>query len=96
MQAQKNGISIPENTDNLFPLIATKYLNNFADIFFILGLVAAAYSSADSALTALTTSVCIDFLDIKNKSENLKIKLRKQVHIIISVGVLWKNGFFMQ
>jgi len=48
-------------------------------------LVAAAYSSADSALTALTTSICIDFLDIKNKSEKLKIKLRKQVHIIVSV-----------
>ena len=81
--ANKNGIAIPEKTDNLFPEIAT-HLNTAAGIFFILGLVAAAYSSADSALTALTTSVCIDFLDINNKQESLKVILRKRVHIIVS------------
>jgi Na+/proline symporter len=81
--ANKNGIAIPAKTDNLFPEIAT-HLNLVAGIFFILGLVAAAYSSADSALTALTTSVCIDFLDIKNKEESLKVKLRKRVHVIVS------------
>lgn len=83
--ANKNGIVIPEKTDNLFSLIATQHLSIVAGIFFILGLVAAAYSSADSALTALTTSVCIDFLDIKNKEESLKIKLRKRVHVLISL-----------
>jgi Na+/proline symporter len=82
--ANKNGIAIPEKTDNLFPEIAT-HLNTAAGIFFILGLVAAAYSSADSALTALTTSVCIDFLDINNKQESLKVKLRKRVHILVSL-----------
>jgi len=81
--ANKNGIAIPEKTDNLFPEIAT-HINTAAGIFFVLGLVAAAYSSADSALTALTTSVCIDFLDIKNRQESLKVKLRKRVHIIVS------------
>ncbi len=83
--ANKNGIAIPEKTDNLFPLIATQHLNTAAGVFFILGLVAAAYSSADSALTALTTSVCVDFLDIKNKEDSLKVKLRKRVHVIVSV-----------
>ncbi|PCI96837.1 MAG: sodium:solute symporter [Flavobacteriales bacterium] len=83
--ANKNGIAIPEKTDNLFPEIAAQHLNSAAGIFFILGLVAAAYSSADSALTALTTSVCVDFLDINNKKESLKIKLRKKVHIIVSI-----------
>ena len=82
--ADQNGIIIPEKTDNLFPLIATQHLNTFAGIFFILGLIAAAYSSADSALTALTTSVCIDFLDIGNKEESLKLKLRKRVHVLVS------------
>ncbi len=85
--ANKNGIEIPQKTDNLFPEIATQHLNTVSGIFFILGLVAAAYSSADSALTALTTSVCVDFLDIKNKHESLKIKLRKQVHIIVSFAL---------
>ena len=83
--ANKNGIEIPTKTDNLFPEIATQHLNTAAGIFFILGLVAAAYSSADSALTALTTSVCVDFLDIQNKEEILKVKLRKKVHIIMSI-----------
>jgi Na+/proline symporter len=83
--ANKNGIEIPTKTDNLFPEIATQHLNTAAGIFFILGLVAAAYSSADSALTALTTSVCVDFLDIQNKEETLKVKLRKKVHVIMSI-----------
>jgi len=83
--ANKNGIEIPAKTDNLFPAIATQHLNTFAGIFFILGLVAAAYSSADSALTALTTSVCVDFLAIKNKEESLRMKLRKKVHVMMSV-----------
>jgi len=81
--AQKTGMEIPAKTDNLFPAIATN-LNTSAGVFFILGLVAAAYSSADSALTALTTSVCVDFLDIKNKEESVSVKLRKKVHIIVS------------
>ena len=84
LYASKNGISIPEKTDNLFPLIATQHLNAFVGVVFILGLVAAAYSSADSALTALTTSVCVDFLDIQSKEETIKIKLRKIVHILVS------------
>ena len=83
--ANKNGIAIPEKTDNLFPEIAIHHLNSVAGVFFILGLVAAAYSSADSALTALTTSVCVDFLDIKNKKEELKTVLRKRVHVIVSL-----------
>ncbi|MDF1672363.1 MAG: sodium:solute symporter [Vicingaceae bacterium] len=87
MYAAKNGVNIPEKLDNLFPEIATNHLPMMAGIFFILGLVAAAYSSADSALTALTTSVCIDFLDIKNRPDNLKIKLRKQVHLLVSIAL---------
>jgi Na+/proline symporter len=82
--ANKLGIAIPERTDDLFPIIASEHLNIVASVFFILGLIAAAYSSADSALTALTTSVCVDFLDIEKKDEKIKIKTRKQTHIIIS------------
>mgnify|MGYP000312493480 FL=1 len=82
--ANKTGMEIPAKTDNLFPAIATN-LNTAAGVFFILGLVAAAYSSADSALTALTTSVCVDFLDVKNKEESISTKLRKKVHVIVSV-----------
>lgn len=81
--AQQTNLAIPSTTDHLFPIIATQHLSVFAGIFFILGLIAAAYSSADSALTALTTSVCIDFLDIHNKKNSTKI--RKNVHVLVSL-----------
>ena len=53
-------------------------------IFFILGLIAAAYSSADSALTSLTTAFCIDFLNIEHKQKKQQINQRKWVHIAFS------------
>lgn len=58
-------------------------------VFFLLGLIAAAYSSADSALTSLTTSFSIDILDIEKKHtpEN-QIKVRKKVHIAMSLVLI--------
>jgi SSS family transporter len=88
--ADRNGIAIPvmngkESADLLFPEIA---LNGDMGIgmavIFLLGLIAAAYSSADSALTALTTSFCVDFLDIEKREVSLQKGLRKRVHIVIS------------
>ena len=73
-------------TDLLFPEIA---LNSGLGLtlasVFVLGLIAAAYSSADSALTSLTTSFCIDILDLKNHSEIEKKRIRKKTHIGMSV-----------
>ena len=57
-------------------------------IFFIVGLVAAAYSSADSALTALTTSFTVDILDGSRLSEKDLARLRKYVHVGISLALL--------
>ncbi|NOZ47408.1 MAG: sodium:solute symporter [Chlorobi bacterium] len=86
--AGKNGISIPEQTDDLFPLIATAgYLPVMVGISFILGLIAAAYSSADSALTALTTSFTLDILNTKNYSDKSLKKTRILVHIFISLAL---------
>jgi SSS family transporter len=79
------GIDIPDKTDNLYPLLATSgELPVVVGVLFILGLVAAAYSSADSALAALTTSACVDILDIEKRPENQRMQLRKRVHIIMS------------
>lgn len=86
--AQQFNIAIPERSDNLFPLIATQgHLSPIVGIFFILGLIAAAYSSADSALTALTTSFSIDILDIENKDlpQKQKVRIRIWVHLFISI-----------
>ncbi len=83
--AQQNGINAQKDT--LFPIIATKgTLGITTAIFFVLGLIAAAYSSADSALTSLTTSFSIDILEIdKNKNQQQQEKIRKRIHIIFSL-----------
>ena len=83
--ADINGVT--EVRDDLFPAIATSGDLGFAvAIFFILGLIAAAYSSADSALTALTTSFSIDILDIEKRyDEKKQVRIRKQIHVAISV-----------
>ncbi|SDS18320.1 sodium:solute symporter [Christiangramia echinicola] len=83
--ADINGVT--EVRDDLFPAIATSGDLGFAvAIFFILGLIAAAYSSADSALTSLTTSFSIDILDIEKKyDEKKQVRIRKQIHIATSI-----------
>jgi Na+/proline symporter len=88
--AQFNGMAIPEATDNFFPLVATGgYLPQVVGIFFIVGLVAAAYSSADSALTALTTSFTVDILEAQKWEERKLTRTRRWVHLAISVCLDW-------
>ena len=81
------GIDIPEKKDLLYPTIALQHLSPVIGIVFLLGLIAAAYSSADSALTALTTSFCVDFLDFQKSeaSEETKKQTRFKVHIGFSI-----------
>jgi Na+/proline symporter len=82
--AEQNGIDA--HKDDLFPLLAKNYLGTGVFVFFLIGLIAAAYSSADSALTALTTSFSIDILDIEKKlDEKAQIAKRKQIHILFSI-----------
>lgn len=89
--ASKNNIAIPTmdgkpKTDLLFPEIALNSgLPIALSITFLLGLIAAAYSSADSALTSLTTSFCIDFLDFSDKDDITQKKTRKRVHFFMSL-----------
>jgi len=89
--AEQNQISIPMvegkiKTDLMFPEIAlNQNLGMGLSIAFLLGLIAAAYSSADSALTSLTTSFSIDFLDINKNYPNTKKKIRKWVHFMFSI-----------
>ena len=81
--SMKSGIAIPDRTDLMYPEIALNHLGSGIAIIFILGLIAAAYSSADSALTALTTSFCIDFLNFEReeRSEEEKKVIRLKVHV---------------
>ncbi|MBN2482287.1 MAG: sodium:solute symporter [Bacteroidales bacterium] len=73
------------STDELFPFLVFNYLKPAVGMIFILGLMAAAYSSADSALTALTTSFCVDFLGFKE--DNQRIMTRKLVQVGFSVMI---------
>lgn len=82
LYSEANGISLPLKSDDLYPLLASGYFSTFAGIVFILGIIAAAYSSADSTLTALTTSFCYDFLDIeKTYSKPVQVQVRRKVHL---------------
>lgn len=93
MYAEKNGISIPmvdgvKRTDLLFPEIAFKHLTLIPAIVFLLGLTAATFATTDSALTALTTSFCVDFLKMdkaENSQKTNQVKRRHLVHVGFSI-----------
>ena len=89
LYAEKNGIAIPmvddvKRTDLLFPEIAFNHLSMIPSVVFLLGLTAATFATTDSALTALTTSFCVDFLGM-DKAENANnqktVRTRHMVHI---------------
>jgi len=89
LYAETKGIALPTKSDELFPLLATEHFSAFAGIVFVLGIVAAAYSSADSTLTALTTSFCIDFLEIDRRyPADQRVKVRQRVHVAFSLVMI--------
>ena len=64
--AQSTGFVLPDQADKIFPSVAFS-LSGFTGVVFVLGMVAAGYSSADGTLTALTTTFCYDFLGFAKK-----------------------------
>ena len=88
LYAASIGLEVPERTDQLYPTIALNHLPAAVGIFFIIGLIAAAYSSADSALTALTTSFCVDFLGFEETEGGEEEKKRTRLYVHIGFSVL--------
>ncbi len=87
--AEQNAIALPAISDNILPVIASEHLGSLVLGIFVVGIVAAAFSSADSALTALTTSFCVDILHMKavsqtKEKERKDILTRRIVHVVIS------------
>ena len=81
MLAQKDGIALPASGDELLPMFAaTGRLGSTVVVLFTIGIVAASFSSADSALTALTTSYCVDIRQREGDEQ-----LRRRTHIGIAV-----------
>ena len=87
--AAVNQIVLPERTDAIFPFLAVNHFSLIGGVVFLLGITAAAYSSADSALTALTTSFCIDFLGFNPENFEKKNQLRKKVHFGFSILIFF-------
>jgi Na+/proline symporter len=84
---QSNGLTIA-SSDDIFPTIAIRYLGPVAGVVFLIGLISAAFPSADGALTSLTTCVSIDFLGLEQRkglTENEKTKIRYVVHLAIAM-----------
>jgi Na+/proline symporter len=89
--ATNKGVALPVRSDDLFPTMAIQYLGPVAGLVFVIGLISAAYPSADGALTSLTTAVCIDFLGLPKRtamSEKRKTNIRYLVHIGFAVILL--------
>lgn len=83
--AEAQGIVLPPKGDDVFPYLALNHFPFFAGLVFILGIVAITYASADSALTALTTSFCVDFLNFSKRPEQQRVRYRYMVHLGFSV-----------
>jgi Na+/proline symporter len=85
--ARQKGVSVAMS-DDLFPTIALNYLGPAAGVVFLVGLISAAFPSADGALTSLTTSFSIDFLGLEKRKDiddNKKTRIRYVVHLSFAV-----------
>ena len=95
--ASSKGLTV--KGDDLFPTIALKYLPGAVSIIFIIGLISALFPSADGAITALTSSFCLDILGIqhnKKLNEKQKSKTRMTVHLSFAVIFLLFVFFFKE
>lgn len=85
LAAQKN-ITLPALNDDILPMFCTSgILGHSILIFFTIGIIAAAFSSADSALTALTTSFCVDILGVEKEEARKAKRTRLMTHFLISI-----------
>ena len=84
--ASVNQITLPAAGDDILPaLVSQGYFGMSAIFFFVIGIIAVTFAGADSALTGLTTSVCVDFLNISRHDEKKARKIRLSVHFLISL-----------
>lgn len=89
LYANEKGIALPAKTDDLYPMMALKHFGSFplgsggviVAITFLIGITAATYASSDSALTALTTAFCVDFLNFDQKDEQTRKRQKNITHI---------------
>lgn len=86
--ANEKGITLPAVADDILPYLVNDHLGITCIVFFIIGLVGASFANADSALTSLTTSFCIDILNIDENNSKKANKTRKLIHIAMSITLI--------
>jgi Na+/proline symporter len=85
MLAAQNNIALPASSDDILPLFATQYLGPVVTFLFVIGIIAAAFASSDSALASLTTSFAVDILGVQHMEPKIAERKRKLTHIGMSV-----------
>jgi Na+/proline symporter len=85
MLSAQLGIALPSKSDEILPLFATNYLGQSVFVLFVLGIISAAFSSADSALASLTTSFAVDIMNVQHESDKNAIRKRRYIHVGISI-----------
>ncbi len=87
--ASRIPVELPASNDDILPMLATEgYLGQPVLIFFTIGIIAAAFSNSDSALTSMTTSFCVDILNTEQDPEEIARRKRRKVHIAMSVVLI--------
>jgi len=84
----QTGMEAPEKTDLVYPTLALQHFAPLVGILFILGITAATYASSDSALAALTTAFCVDFLNFEKSDESEEVKKRKRTLVHLGFSLL--------
>ncbi len=97
MYADAKSIALPQRSDDLYPMLALHEFGTLTGVFFLLGITASSYASADSALASLTTSFCVDFLNFRDISDEKKrTRLKNIVHVGFSFLLLLVIILFKQ
>lgn len=94
MYATQNGITLPERPDAMVPMFATTFFGKGAALCFLLGIVAASFSSADSALTAITTTFDVDILNIEKLDNEKGERTRGITHMWVCLIFVWVVQIF--
>ena len=82
-------LELPAKTDDILPMLATEgYLGEGVIVLFTIGIIAAAFSNSDSALTSMTTSVCIDLLKTDKDEPELAIRKRNITHVVLAITLI--------
>lgn len=84
--ATQKGITLPEISDHLFPTLALSYFPPIASVMFLLGILSATHASADAALTSLTTSFCVDFLNFQKRTDSSSPEQLRRTRYAVHIG----------